>query len=85
MCGNLFARHTPKQTFQKYISDLAIKIKYKCRVTDWQEATEDQLVMRDRIHYDVALLSDALNNNDEAIRISFNRINQPKTINQKEK
>lgn len=73
MCGNLYVRHGHKKTFPKYISDLAIKIKHKCKVTDWQEANEDQLLMRDKIHYDIALLSDALNNNDAAVRMSFDR------------
>ena len=76
MCGNLYVRHGHKKTFPKYISDLAIKIKRKCRVLDWQKATESELKLRDKIHYDIALLSDVLNNNEEAVRIAFNRLSE---------
>jgi hypothetical protein len=74
MCGNLYVRHGDKKTFPKFISSLAINIKHKCKVVDWQEANEEQLKLRDKVHYDIALLADVLNNNDEAVRIAFNRI-----------
>lgn len=76
MCGNLYARHGHKKTFPNYISDLAIKIKHRCGVVDWQSATEEQLKLRDKLHENIALLSDVLNNNDEAVRIAFNKLAQ---------
>lgn len=74
MCGSLYVRQSNKQAFQKYIADLAIKIKYKCKVADWQEATECQLNLRNKVHTEIALLSEVLNDNDEAIRIALSRV-----------
>jgi len=73
MCGSLYLRHSNKQSFPKYISDLAIKIKHVCKVLTWEEATVDQLSFRDKIHSEIALLADVLNNNNEAIRIALGR------------
>ncbi len=73
MCGNLYVRHTNKKNFPEYISKVANRIKHICKVEDWQQATEEQLTMRDSIQYDIALLSDVLNNNKEATRIAFKK------------
>jgi hypothetical protein len=78
MCGNLYVRHGHKKTFHKFISEIAIKIKHKCIVIDWQEATETQLDIRNEIHGNIALLADVLNNNDEAVRIALSR--KPKQL-----
>ena len=71
MCGSLYARNKNHVTFHAYIQDVANKIKLACGVTDWQQASEDQLKMRDKLHSDIALLSDVLNNNDEAVRLAI--------------
>ncbi len=73
MCGNLYTRHRNKRSFPEFIKNVAGKIRLKCNVVDWQEATEDQLRLRDKIHNEIALLSDVLNNNDEAVRIALLR------------
>ncbi len=73
MCGCLYVRHGNKQTFPAFISNVASQIKKHCRVDDWQQASESQLKKRDKLHYDIALLSDALNNNDEAVRMAILR------------
>lgn len=73
MCGNLFVRHGEKSTFARYIVSVANQIKDKCNVKDWQKATEGQLKKRDRIHNEIALLADVMNNNDQAIRIIMER------------
>lgn len=41
----------------------------ECGVSDWNNATQEQLKLRDRIHENIALLADVLNNNKEAIRL----------------
>lgn len=71
MCGVLFKRANNKSKFHAYISDVAKKIKLTCGVSDWQRASEEQLKIRDKLHNDIALLADVLNNNDEAVRISI--------------
>ena len=73
MCGSLYVRQSNKSTFHKDIQILAKSIKTICNVTDWNSATEEQLKRRDRIHEDISLLSDVLNNNGEAIRIALKR------------
>ncbi len=40
-------------------------------VDDWNEATESQLDMRKKLHNDIALLADVLNNNDQAVRLAI--------------
>ena len=76
MCGALWKRHTRKQTFSVMIKGLALRIRKYCGVRDWQKATEDQLAKRNRIHEDIALLADVMNNNDEAVRLVFDRMNR---------
>jgi hypothetical protein len=76
MCGVLVVRHRNQRTFQDMIQKLALKIQRYCGVRDWQLATEEQLAMRNKIHEDIALLADVMNNNDEAIRIVFEKMNK---------
>lgn len=71
MCGTLFARAKCKTYFYHYVQDVAKKIKLACGVDDWNTASEDQLRLRDKLHNDIALLADVLNNNDEAVRIAI--------------
>lgn len=71
MCGVLFARCQRKTNFNHYIIKVAERIKKACRVTDWQLASDDQLNLRIKIHGNIALLADVLNNNDEAVRIAI--------------
>jgi hypothetical protein len=42
-----------------------------CNVTDWNTATEEQLKLRSKLHNDIGLLADVLNNNDEAVRLAI--------------
>lgn len=74
MCGTLYVRHRNKSTFQDFIKKLARRIQTYCGVSSWQNATEEQLARRNRIHEDIALLADAMNNNEEAVRIVFGRL-----------
>ena len=68
MCGYLYARHTDKSSFHKYVTAVAKNIKLKCGVSDWQSASVEQLEKRDKIHREIALLSDVLRDNDQAVR-----------------
>lgn len=71
MCGSLYQKYQNKQKFHDFISNVAEKVKSTCRVKDWEEANEEQLRKRDRIHDNISLLSDVLNNCEEAVRIGL--------------
>lgn len=71
MAGALFVNATDKTNYHKYIQDVAQKIKLACNVNDWQSATEEQLMKRDKIHDAITLLCDVLRNNDEAVRLAL--------------
>lgn len=76
MCGVLYVRHRNSRTFSGIISDLALRIQGACGVSDWQKATEEQLAQRNKIHEEIALLADVMNNNEVAIEIVFNRLSK---------
>lgn len=71
MCGNLYVHSTSKRDFPKFIAGTAKKIKAACSVKDWESATEQQLALRDKIQNNIALLSDVLSSNDEAVRLGI--------------
>lgn len=75
MCGALFIKASNKYEFPKYISKVAELIRKECNVGNdedaWQKASQEQLKHRDRIHDSIAMLSDILNNNDEAVRLGI--------------
>lgn len=72
MCGTLYAKTTQKTKFHDYISNIADKIKLACNVkNDWQEATEEQLKLRDKIQDNISLLCEVLSSTDEAVRLGI--------------
>lgn len=71
MCGCLYAHQGDKREFGKFVSSVANQIKDKCNVTDWQKATSAQLTKRNKIHNDISLLSNVLNNNHESVRLAL--------------
>lgn len=71
MAGSLFERSLSKSTFPRFISKIAILIKKECNVKDWETANAEQLILRDKIHENIALLSQVMNNQDEAVRIGI--------------
>lgn len=71
MCGALYAHETNKDYFRKRTMLLASKIKEICKVKDWQTANEKQLKLRDSIHYNIALISNVLRDNDRAIQFGI--------------
>lgn len=74
MCGALYVRASNKVNFHSYVSDVAKKIKLACHVSSWESATVDQLEMRKKLHNDIALLADVLNNNDQAVRLAITKL-----------
>ena len=79
MCGALFVHQKNKVSFQLYIKEVAEKIKLACNTTDWNEASEEQLAKRTKLHDSIALLADVLNNNDEAVRLAILKSEDIKT------
>ena len=71
MSAALFVRCSNIREFPKLISDVAIKIKHALHITDWQNATEEQLKKRDLIHNSIKLLSKVLKDPDQIVRISI--------------
>jgi hypothetical protein len=73
MAGSLFENCSNKSTFHRGISKTALMIKNACKVDDWDKATQQQLELRDKIHYNIALLTDILRDNNQAIRIGITK------------
>ena len=73
MAGALYFNCKNKSKFPKVIIKYAEKIKKACDVKDWQTATEIQLKLRDKIHENIALLSDVLKSNNQAVRIGIKK------------
>lgn len=76
MCGAIFDRTSSKSTFPRDIAKLAEHIKNQCEVKDWQTATESQLRLRDKMHENIALLVEVMNNINQAIRIGIMKAKQ---------
>lgn len=64
MCGALYLTISNKSKFEDEIKDFAVKIRDECGVDDWQTATQEQLKLRDKIHENIALLSDIIRDRD---------------------
>ena len=67
MNGYLYDLHRNHRTYPEYAIRVANYIKKVCKVTDWQQATEEQLKMRDDIHLSIASFCEALSNADQAV------------------
>lgn len=73
MAGGLYDRFPNKSRFPFYITTVAEQIRGVCGITDgWESATEKQLKLRDKIHDNIALLSDLLSSED-AVRIGIKK------------
>ena len=74
MCGALYAHSTLKSQFNSNIQKLAKVIILECGLSEkdtWEIASEKQLKLRDKIHENIALLADVMNNNSQAARIGI--------------
>lgn len=58
-----------KRHFPKYMSRVAKHIKESCKVNNWNEATEQQLKLRDKMHCSIKTLTNVLTSTDEAVRL----------------
>jgi hypothetical protein len=72
MAGALFDAYPNKSKFPNYIMGVADTIRKGMGLMSWQDATEDQLKLRDKIHENIALLADILPCQD-AVRIGITK------------
>jgi len=72
MCGSLYVHSINKSEYPRYISKVALKIKQVCNVDDWQKASDEQLKLRDKLHNNIALISNVLRDNDKAVEYGIN-------------
>ena len=72
MVGALWTAATNKSNYKDIITETARKIKNSLSVKEWNEASEDILKKRDKIHENIALLVDILPI-DDAVRIGISK------------
>lgn len=78
MCGALYITESNKRNFQDNLIKLAKRIKAECGVTDWQKATEEQLKLRNRIHENIALLSDIIKDRENLYSVAIKKAKENK-------
>lgn len=69
MSAALWLRHTNHREFPVFISKVADYIKSQLKVTDWNEASKEQLELRDKIHIAIKLYCNVLTSPKEAVRL----------------
>lgn len=78
MCGALYLTQSNKSTYQDELKALAFRIKTECGVSDWEHATEEQLTLRNRIHDNIALLSDIIKDRETLYNIAIKKAKENK-------
>lgn len=73
MTGALYINSNNKRFYTNEIKETARAIKEAVGCGDWNSATETQLELRDKIHYNISLLCDVLKNNSDAVRIGIKK------------
>lgn len=73
MAGALYLTCSNKSSFPKEIVGVANIIKNTCSVTDWQNATEEQLILRDKIHNNISLLADVIPRREAMINLAIQK------------
>ena len=69
MTAALWLRHPNHREFPVFISKVADYIKSQLKVTDWNEASKEQLELRDKIHIAIKLYCNVLTSPREAVRL----------------
>ena len=73
MCGSLYLIQTDKSKFTEELKELARRIKKEVGVEDWESATEKQLRLRDKIHENIALLSDVVRDKETLYSVAIRK------------
>jgi hypothetical protein len=71
MVGAIYSKYSVKSQFPRYIQEYASRIRNEIGVKDWNEATEEQLNRRDKIHEAVSTLSHVMTDPDKILEIAF--------------
>lgn len=71
MCGSLYLYAKNKASFNSNIQKVAQLIKIECGVKDWNEASEKQLKLRDKMHEFISFACDMVKNPNMAIEIGI--------------
>ena len=69
MCGALYSRYNNYKEFPKFIEEMAVYIRGKCRVVDWEKAGSEKLILRDKIHRSVATLCTVITDPHRAVTL----------------
>jgi len=69
MASAIYAIYPNKQEFSKHMTRVADYIRKSLKVNDWQQATEEQLALRDKIHVAIKLFCNVLRDTDQAVRL----------------
>lgn len=69
MASALWQRHTNHREYPIFITKVADYIRTQIGVNDWNEATKEQLDLRDKIHVAIKLYCNVLTNPKEAVRL----------------
>ena len=78
MCGALFLTQSNKSIYQDELKKLANRIKVECNVIDWEHATEEQLTLRNKIHDNIALLSDIIKDRETLYNVAIKKAKEDK-------
>jgi len=76
MAGALYISISNKSEFRNVLIEYATRIKYECKVEDWQIATEKQLKYRDKIHEYISIFSDIIREKNNLIDIAIKKARQ---------
>lgn len=73
MCGALHAKFRNRALFGEFAIESANKIRFACKVVEWNSATEAQLKLRDRIHDTIAIVADVIDDPNAAVKLGIIR------------
>ncbi len=76
MTGALYKVAKNKSKFSHNIQLVARRIRLECDVKDWNEATEKQLKLRDKMHEFISFACDMLKDGNDAIEVGISKAKQ---------
>lgn len=78
MCGSIATVVKNSRELPDVLSKIAKRIQFECCVTDWQNANELQLKLRDRIQENISLLTDILRDINQAVTFGIKKAKEIK-------
>ena len=71
MCGQLQANYHNKAQFHLWLPTVARKIKQACNVLDWQDASKDQLHLREKLHVMIGSVAEITKHSEESVDVAI--------------